>query len=89
MYTTEELKQIATNVRRGILEQVYTAKSGALTAVGTSACNVERADDVEHLLLKLVCGSFVFKGRIGIVKYTLLTGTSGTYVATSVAADTA
>ena len=28
MYSVEELQQIATNVRRGILEQVYTAKSG-------------------------------------------------------------
>ena len=28
MYTNDELKEIARNVRRGILEQVYTAKSG-------------------------------------------------------------
>ena len=51
MYTTEELKQIATNVRRGILEQVYTAKSGhpggalscadILTAIYFNLANVD------------------------------------------------
>lgn len=51
MYSTEELKEIAKSVRRGILEQVYTAKSGhpggalsctdILTAIYFNLANVE------------------------------------------------
>lgn len=54
MYSVDELKEIAKNVRRGILEQVYTAKSGhpggalscadILTAIYFNLANVDPND---------------------------------------------
>ena len=58
----------------------------ALAAVCTSSRNVERADDVEHILLEAVRGSLVVDARLGVIEHAVLAGTRGTYIPTRIAA---
>ena len=78
MYTTNELKQIATNVRRSILEQVYTAKSGhpggalsctdILTAIYFNLANIDpnnpEKEDRDRIILS--------KGHAAAALYSVL-----------------
>ena len=50
---------------------------------------MERADDMEHVLLKGICNGLVFKAGIVIVKHALFARAGGTDVAAGVAADAA
>ena len=51
------------------------ANAGAFTAIGTSACDMECADNVEHLFLERICGSLVGNTRFRVIKHTLFAGT--------------
>ena len=78
MYTIDELKQIAKNVRRGILEQVYTAKSGhpggalscadILTAIYFNLANIDpknpNKEDRDRIILS--------KGHASAALYSVL-----------------
>ncbi|MBE5813516.1 MAG: transketolase [Clostridiales bacterium] len=78
MYSVEELQQIATNVRRGILEQVYTAKSGhpggalscadILTAIYFNLANIDpnepEKEDRDRIILS--------KGHASAALYSVL-----------------
>ena len=65
MYTNEELEQIAKNVRRGIIEQVYNAKSGhpggalscadILTTLYFNLANVDPASPEKKTGIELYC----------------------------------
>ena len=63
------------------------ANARAFAAVGTSACNMERTDNVEHLLFEgihicLLCGIVLIA-----IKYALTAATCRTYVSASVATN--
>ena len=66
---------------------VLRTYSGALAAVCTSARNVERADDVEHLFFKAVGDSLVFNTGVRVAEHALFTGTSGADITASIATD--
>ena len=61
----------------------------ALAAVGAASGNMEGADDVEHILLKIRSGSLGRDTGIVVVENALLAGTYGAYVAAGIAADAA
>ena len=61
--------------------------SAALAAVGASARNVERADDVEHLFLEGVNVCLLSGVELCAVEYALAAGACGAYVSARVATD--
>ena len=65
------------------------AYARALAAVGAAARDVERADYVEHVLLKVGGVGLGRHARIGVIEHALLTRTCGTDIAARVAADAA
>ena len=61
--------------------------SAALATVGASARNVERADNVEHLLLEGVDVCLLCGVELSAVEYALAAGACGAYVSARVASD--
>ena len=61
--------------------------SAALAAVGASARNVERADDVEHLFLEGIYVCLLSGVELCAVEYALAAGACGAYVSARVASD--
>ena len=62
--------------------------SAALSAVGASACDVERADYVEHLFFEAVNVSLLCAVELCAVEYALTARASGTYVSARITTDT-
>ena len=68
---------------------VLRADTRALAAVGAAGGNVERPDDVEEILFKIVCSGLVVGAERVIVKDALFAGARRADIAAGVAADTA
>jgi hypothetical protein len=87
IFTVERIDVLDELTVEKVEGNVLRAYSGAFTAVGATACNVECSDDVEHLLFEAVRGRFIFNAGFGVVKYAFFAGASGASVTASVATD--
>ena len=67
---------------------MFRAYSGALSAVGTSACYVICSDDVEQLFFKGICCCLLCYACVGVIEYALFASTSRAHVTACVTADT-